>query len=361
MSTSISVAVPRPASSAYEIVIGMPLQRVAKNIPRTVASDRYFIITDSNVGPLYAEEFSRILEKNAKRVNLLVVKSGEHQKNRQTKERLEDAMLRIGADRSSVIITLGGGVIGDLGGFVASTFMRGIRYIHIPTSLLAQVDSSVGGKVAVNHPTGKNLIGAFHAPERVYIDVRTLQTLPEEEFLNGLAEAVKSATILDEPLFRFLEEHVTLLRARNLTTLAELISRCCAIKKTVVESDEREEGYRRILNFGHTIGHAIEQVSKYKIPHGKAVAIGMACEARMSRSLKLAGHESIERLLKLMKQYELPTEFPKGIKSRDIIEATMSDKKARDGKVHYTLLKEIGQAVVGHALTEKGVIKLLGS
>jgi 3-dehydroquinate synthase len=294
-------------------------------------------------------------------MTVIRIPAGEKSKTRAMKNRLEDKLLRAGIDRHSILIALGGGVIGDLCGFVASTLLRGIEYIHIPTSLLAQVDSSVGGKVAVNHPRGKNLIGAFHQPAGVYIDITTLKTLPETEFRNGLAEIIKYAATLDKKLFRYLEDNSYVITQRRRSVLLPIIQQCCKLKRDVIQIDERENNYRRILNFGHTIGHAIEQLSGYRTPHGTAVAIGMCAEAKISMLMGLLKEQDYERLTKLVESYGLPTKIPKRISLLSLIDATLNDKKSQNNLTYYTLLRSIGNAVVGVPFSQKQILSFLSA
>lgn len=344
MATRIHINLKREADDSYDIVIGTTLADAARDILKFVPGDRYFAITDWNVKRFYGTKFARLMKRNGVDCPVLSVPAGEKSKSRTTKGQLEDKLLSLGAGRSSVVIALGGGMVGDLAGFVASTLLRGIRYVHIPTTLLAQVDSSIGGKVAVNHPLGKNLLGTFCQPKRVFIDISTLGTLPDREFINGMAEVIKYAAILDRDLFSYLEVHSKKILSRDTKALIKVITRCCELKKDVVEIDEKETNYRRILNFGHTIGHALESLSGYRLPHGLAVAIGMAAEAKISAAGGLMSAGAVARLENLLRAYRLPTDIPSSTDIGELCEATRTDKKARDGKVHYTLLERIGKA-----------------
>jgi len=345
--------------NSYDIIIGTKLAAVAREIAMWNDISKYFIITDSNVKRIYGDAFLKTLRSHKIEVHLLSVPAGEKSKTRKTKERLEDKLLKLKADRSSLIIALGGGVIGDLAGFVAATLMRGIPFIQIPTTLLSQVDSSIGGKVAVDHSLGKNLIGAFYQPKKVYIDVSTLNTLPEREFRNGMAEVIKYAAILDKQLFNYLKQFHQQIMRKNRSTLVHIVKRCCELKKSVVEKDERETGLRRILNFGHTIGHAVESSSNYKLSHGEAVAIGMIAEAKISSALGLFSKTGIKRLKELLQLYRLPTDIPRNMEIRRIISSTLHDKKVHHDEVHYTLIERIGKARVGVRLTADEVINSL--
>ena len=252
-------------------------------------------------------------------------------------------------------------MIGDIGGFTAATILRGIDYIQIPTSLLAQVDSSIGGKVAIDHPRGKNLIGAFYQPKAVYISVSMLRTLPEKEYVNGLAEVIKYAAILDNNLLRYLERQRDNILDRNIACLSYIVRRCCQLKKSIVETDERERGLRRILNFGHTIGHAIEQCSDYRLRHGEAIAIGMVKEAEISLRIGLIRQHDYNRLTGLISSYRLPLKIPRAIPVHFLIRTIQSDKKIMSGRVHYTLLRGLGNGAPGIEVPEREVLEALRS
>ncbi len=357
VSSKIHINLKRVIDDSYDIDIGMSLQEAGKDINRCYPEIKKFVITDSNVAKFYGKSFINTLRQHGN--HLLVVPAGEKSKNRKIKEQLESRLLSLGVKRDSLVIALGGGVIGDLTGFVAATLLRGIPYIQVPTTLLAQVDSSIGGKVAVDHPLGKNLIGAFYQPKKVYIDPSTLATLSDAEFANGMAEVIKYAAIMDKTLFAYLEENSTKIRARNLEALHRIIKRCCELKKSVVQKDEKETGLRRILNFGHTIGHSVESLSHYRIPHGQAIAIGMICEATMSVKLGLLSEHTLQRLERLIAAYHLPTSLPKAMSVHNIIKATAHDKKAQGKEIHYTLLERIGKARIGVSLSMEHVRELL--
>jgi 3-dehydroquinate synthase len=357
MTTKVHINLKRVIDDSYDIQISMPLDEAADDIIRMYPDSSKFVITDSNVGKYYGKKFVGALRQPDG--HLLILPAGEKSKHRKSKERLEDKLIKLKASRDSVIIALGGGMVGDLAGFVASTLLRGISFVQIPTTLLAQVDSSVGGKVAVDHPLGKNLIGAFYQPKKVYIDPTTLETLSDTEFSNGMAEVIKYAAILDKQLFGYLEENSTKIRARNLDALHRIIKRCCELKKSVVQRDEKETGLRRILNFGHTIGHAVELLSHYRVSHGNAVAIGMIAEARISVNMGMLSTHAFERLERLITAYHLPTSLPKTLHVNNIIVATTRDKKAKGKEVHYTLLERIGKARVGVPISTPQVHKLL--
>jgi len=271
------------------------------------------------------------------------VPDGERSKSLLAASRLFTRLARGGADRHSVVCALGGGVLGDLAGFVAATYMRGLPLVQIPTSLLAMVDSSVGGKTAVNHKLGKNLIGAFYPPRAVFTDITLLQSLPEREYLCGLSEIVKAGVIADVELFRFIEDHVAAIRQRQEAVLTTLIERAIAVKVRVVQEDPTERGVRAILNFGHTLGHALEAATMYEqYSHGEAVAVGMALVAILSERLGYCTAAARSRLCALIETLGLPTTYA-GLPSQALLEAMTHDKKSLNGVVRFVLLKGIGE------------------
>lgn len=319
------------------------LARAGEIVRATAPAHRYAIITDSNVRPLYAGRVASQLEKPA--ADVLIVPAGESSKTRDTWARLTDQMLARGFGRDSAIIALGGGMIGDLAGFVAATYMRGIPVVQVPTSLVAMVDASIGGKTAVDTYAGKNLVGIFHPPAAVVIDPQTLGTLPLREIRAGIAEIVKHGVIADEPYLRQVASalpQVLSTGGQTSDTMLALIVRSVEIKAGIVSRDEREEGLRKILNFGHTIGHAVELVSGYSLLHGEAVAIGMALEGRLAERIGVAKAGTAGTIIKVLQTADLPTELPEGFKPDDLIEAMRSDKKGLSGKLRFALPLRIG-------------------
>lgn len=340
----------------YPILIEEGVFEQAGNwIRRWMPSSQLAIITDTNVGELYVEKLQSALKQaGLGPVEAYIIKAGEESKNLQTIEAIYHWLLDKGHDRSSGIIALGGGVVGDMAGFVASTFMRGIPFVQVPTSLLAQVDSSVGGKVGVNVREGKNLIGSFYAPKGVIIDPRVLTTLPMRQFRNGIAEVVKTGAILDANLLK----EVALLHdeAELRPAWGKVIARCCELKATVVSQDEEERGLRKILNFGHSFGHGIEQYTEYKkYAHGEAVAIGMILAAQIGRELGITEAGVEEELTALLEQFHLPIQsIP--IPTEEWLSAMKKDKKKSQGLLHLVAVKAMGQAVVrpvGYDVIEK--------
>ena len=310
------------------------------------------IVTDSNVGPLYAERVRYAAAKADRDVHTITIPAGEDHKNRQMLEFIYDRMFDCNLDRSSLVIALGGGVPGDVAGFAAATFMRGIRYVQIPTTLLADVDSSVGGKTGINHPRGKNMIGAFHQPSAVLIDPAALRTLPEREIAAGLAEVVKYGVIRDAQFFEYLEQHADAIKDLHPGSIEHVITRCCTIKADVVKADELEGGVRAILNYGHTLGHAIEAATGFsEYRHGEAVSIGMNLAARLAQGLGMIGADVVKRQAELLRRFGLPVDPPK-LDAQQIIELLRRDKKARDGRVRFVLPIAMGAVVVSEEVSD---------
>jgi 3-dehydroquinate synthase len=300
------------------------------------------LITDTNVID-HARRISDSFAREKIRSSILTVPPGEASKSVEQVARLWNELLAAGADRKSVVVAVGGGVVGDLAGFAAASFARGLDFVQVPTTLLAQVDSSVGGKVGINLPGGKNMVGHFWQPIHVTIDPEVLCTLPLPEYTCGLAEVVKYGVILDEEFFRFLEANVDSILARNGTTLEHLILRCCQLKASVVEDDEREtKGLRSVLNYGHTFAHALEAVSGYgQLLHGEAVAIGMLCASRLAESLGRVDSVVTQRQLTLLERLGLPVEVPE-LDTAALLRAMASDKKVEHGRLRFVLPSRIG-------------------
>ena len=319
--------------ASYEIFIG---ENILRGVDKFVLG-KVLLVTQKNIFDLCAENFP---------YEVAIVPDGETSKSLREAEKLYTRAIECGLDRKSVIIALGGGVVGDLAGFVAATFMRGISLIQIPTTLLAQVDSSVGGKTAVNHELGKNLIGAFHQPRAVFIDLNFLKTLPDREIKSGLGEVVKYGVISDEKFFAYLEDNAEKILNRDLKTLEHVVKRSCEIKAEVVGADEKESGLRRILNFGHTMAHAIEEETHYeKYRHGEAVAVGMIAAAQISRELGKTSKDNVERLERLIKKFGMVTTCA-GLDADKLYNVTFRDKKAVGGKVNWVLMKNFGEVEI---------------
>ncbi len=344
--TTLTVAL---GDRSYPIVIGQGLLDNATFINTHLAQNNVALVTNETLMPLYGECFSKNLTDNNVSVLPIVLPDGEAFKDWPTLNRIFDALLANRCDRKTTLIALGGGVIGDITGFAAATYQRGVPFIQIPTTLLAQVDSSVGGKTAINHPLGKNMVGAFYQPQLVLADTDTLATLPVREYRSGLAEVIKYGLILDPVFFSWLETNMDALVNRDATALAHAIQRSCEIKADVVAADEREtikDGGRALLNLGHTFGHAIESALGYGAwLHGEAVACGMALAAKLSRDLGLLDAASCDRAVRLIERSGLTTTMP-DIAPDEMLDHMGRDKKNEAGAIRLILLKSIGEAVV---------------
>jgi len=330
----------------YEILIGGGLlTEVPTDLPKVIKTRKLALITDDTVRELITEDLSRILKEAGFEAEIFSFPAGEASKRMETVVELARAMVRAGFDRKGAVLGVGGGVVGDVAGFLASIYMRGVPYIQVPTTLLAQVDSSVGGKTGVDLPEGKNLLGTFYQPRRVYIDYGVLTTLPLEHLRNGLSEVVKYGCTLDRGLFEFLEIHSERLLAYEPEALEHIIAESCRLKAEVVSRDEREAGLRRVLNFGHTLGHALEAALEYKILHGEAVSVGMVAAARLSEDLGVAEEPVAERIEALLAKIGLPVRFPKEVSAEKLLEFLASDKKVWHGRLTMVLLRRIGEFV----------------
>jgi 3-dehydroquinate synthase len=331
---------------AYPIHIGEHLLSDAGLVTPHLDLPKVAIVTNTTVAALYLQQLSDALQARGVEVISIVLEDGERYKDWATLNRIYDALLERRCDRKTTLIALGGGVIGDLAGFAAATYMRGIPFIQVPTTLLAQVDSSIGGKTGINHPLGKNMIGAFYQPRLVLADTAVLASLPPRELSAGLAEVIKHGFVRDEGFVAWLEQNVEKLRACDPLALAHAIRRCCEIKATVVAEDERESGVRALLNFGHTFGHAIESGLGYgKWLHGEAVAAGMVMAADLSRRMGFIAQADVDRIVVLLKRAGLPTAQP-GIAPARLLELMAVDKKTEGGKLRFVLLDRIGVASI---------------
>ena len=347
---------------SYPIHIG---SGVLNQIGPTLAADpvgkRYGIISDDNVAELYGQQIIASLTDAGLACELIVFPAGEEQKHTLTVTDLASELAGRGFDRGDALVALGGGVVGDITGFLASIYMRGIPFVQVPTSLLAQVDSSVGGKTGVDIPEGKNLIGTFYQPRAVYIDIDVLKTLPPEEFRGGLAEVIKYGVIIDKDFFAFLEENQKAIRDMEPETLVSMIYTCCQIKANVVEQDEREGGLRRILNFGHTIGHAVEAASGFQIIHGLAVSIGMHAVTQLAIQGGYTTDSVLQTLDNLLGAYNLPLEIPAELDRKKIRAYLQTDKKTVGGHIFFVLPEEIGKVIITDQVRPEDIDLVLGN
>ena len=344
---------------SYPIHIGPNLLAQGDLLRALVGDRNVCLVTNETIAPLFQSSVLNALHDNdaaSRKVTVVELPDGEAHKTLASYERILTSALEDKHERSTVFIALGGGVIGDMTGFAAASFLRGADFIQVPTTLLSQVDSSVGGKTGVNHPMGKNLIGAFHQPIGVIIDTQTLETLPDREYAAGMAEVIKYGLIADANFFDYLIGHTEALVRRDEALLADVIARCCAIKADVVKRDEREGGVRAILNFGHTFGHAIEKEQGFGVwLHGEAVAAGMAIAARISAGRGAIEPGTVAALAGFLQAFSLPIHAPDGMGVDAFMSAMQGDKKVQAGKIRYVLLESLGKAFVTPGLDESEI------
>lgn len=349
--------------SSYPIFIGSGLLSNQSFLNKQLSGfKQLLVVTNETLAPLYLKNLSDLLSQSIPNAKILthIMPDGESHKTLASCEQVLNRLIEAGFHRNSAILALGGGVVGDLAGFCAAIYQRGIGYFQLPTSLLAQVDSSVGGKTAVNHPLGKNMIGAFHQPLGVFIDTDTLQTLPKREFSAGLAEAVKYGLIQDPQYFNWIEENLDGILANAPPLLAKTIEMACRNKAKVVGLDEKESGLRAILNFGHTFAHAFEQQLGYGTwLHGEAVACGMLIATRVSQKTSKIDPSIGDRLESILNKAGLPTKFTSKLEATDILEAMRLDKKNLSDKLRLIMLNDLGQAIITEGVPEKLILEEL--
>lgn len=314
--------------------------------------ERIVIITDPNIEYIYASPIQSNLLNFGFKPLIVTIPSGEAYKSLDTVRYVYDKMHKAGCRRDTAIMAVGGGITGDLAGFVAATYYRGLPFVQVPTTLLAQVDSSVGGKVGVNLPYGKNLVGAFYQPRFVFIDVKTLTTLPERELHSGMAEVIKYGVILDKELFEILEKNIDNLLQPDIGLFPDIIERCCSLKASVVEQDEKESGYREILNFGHTVGHAIEALTQYAVlTHGEAITHGMIAETHISINHCGLPQDDARRICLLLNRLSSPP-LPDNLDEEQVYQTMFSDKKVRSGAIRLSLINSLGEVTFGETPEE---------
>lgn len=337
---------------SYSIIIGSGLiARSGALFEENGVKGRIMVVTNPTVAQWYLEPLMNSLRASGYQTGAVLIPDGEEYKSLEQANRIYDELVEGKYDRKSVLVALGGGVIGDLTGFAAATYMRGIRFIQVPTTLLAQVDSSIGGKTAVNHPKGKNLIGAFYQPNLVVSDVGTFRTLPDREFSSGMVEVIKHGVILDPEYFRMLVKELPAIKGRDPEVMARIVEGSCRIKARVVQEDEKETGLRAILNFGHTVGHALESITGYQYyKHGEAVALGILAALKIAVRNHILQETALEqRLASLFEDLELPTAIP-GLNVADIMSLLYLDKKVEYGKVRWVLPERLGRVVISNEI-----------
>lgn len=337
----------------YEMIVDAGLLSDPNKLQRELSSwgPDFALIADDTTAALYGKALCERLRSLGWRAHLLFFAGGEMHKTRKEKERLEDQLLELVFPKRGCLLALGGGVTTDLTGFIAATYYRGIPYVMIPTSLMGMVDASIGGKTAVNTPLGKNLIGALYQPSKILVDPSVLSSLPRREFKSGIVEMIKHGCIASASFFDYLQTHVDALLALDASVLEEVIVQSSALKKQIVELDAQDRGHRNLLNWGHTVGHALELLTNYALSHGEAVAIGMLVEGQMAVSLDLLPPAAFHALWTLLNRYEIPLQLPQPVECDALLKALMHDKKTSGGIPRFVLLHDIGRPVIQDHLT----------
>lgn len=349
------MTVHRDGKPIYDIVMEENYDKLGKEVAAlSVQERRLCVVTDSTVAELYSETVIRQLEPVCKEVHLFVFEAGEKNKNLDTVRKLYEFLIQNHYDRNDMLVALGGGVVGDLCGFTAATYLRGIRFIQVPTTLLSQVDSSIGGKTGVDFDAYKNMVGAFHMPQLVYTAAASLLTLTEEQFACGMGEVIKHGLIMDAGYYEWLQEHREEILARDLSICEQMILISCRIKRDVVEQDLTEQGIRGILNFGHTLGHAIEKLMDFKLLHGQCVALGSIAAAYLSAGRGEITVDEAVQIRNVFEEFGLPVSIKDfGLAKEAVIAATKNDKKMDSGKIKFILLHRIGEAFIDRTVTDE--------
>lgn len=346
---------------AYKIVFEPDYSKITDMLDElNMSGRRFMIITDSNAGRYYKDGLINIVRSVSKSVYSYTFPAGEASKNLETVKQCYEQLIMAGFDRNDVLIALGGGVVGDLCGFVAATYLRGIRFIQAPTTLLSMVDSSIGGKTGVDYKAYKNMVGAFHQPSLVYMNLSTLKTLPDAEYFSGMGEIIKHGLIKDKAFYNWLKAHSQKISAKDYDTLREMIYRSCQIKKAVVEKDPLEKGERALLNFGHTIGHSIEKLMNFKLLHGECVCIGMAAAAYISMKRGNISLNEYNDILDTIRLFNEPCKAA-GLTADSIYEITRLDKKMDSGKIRFILLDRIGSSLIDSTVTRDEMIEAINT
>ncbi len=348
--------VTRENEFSYRICFHQDFSHIVEELEKDqIEFYRACIVTDSTVGALYAKELEEALKSYCHKVTVFTFPAGEENKNLDVIQSIYEHLILEGFDRKDMLIALGGGVTGDMTGFAAATYLRGIRFIQVPTTLLAQVDSSIGGKTGVDFRQYKNMVGAFHQPSLVYMNLSTYRTLNEEQFACGMAEVIKSAMLADHSYFQWLAAHHQEILDKDEEVLADLICRCCEIKRDVVEQDPTEQGIRALLNLGHTIGHAVEKLMNLSMLHGQCVAVGYVAASYISLQRGMISTEDLFHIEQINRMFQLPVRV-KGLDEQEILAATKKDKKMSRGIIKFILLKQIGEAVVDKTVTDEELL-----
>lgn len=349
----LNLTIPATTAKSYPILIEQGLLNQAEYLHQYLPHQQICIVTNKTIAPLYLHDFKSQLQ--GKEIIEVILEDGEQFKNIDSLAQIFDELLAHQFHRDCALVALGGGVVGDMAGFAAACYQRGAQFVQVPTTLLAQVDSSVGGKTGVNHPLGKNMIGAFHQPEAVIIDTNTLSTLPEREFSAGLGEVIKYGLINDLSFFEWLENNAQAILNKDGSILAELIAHCCANKARIVEMDEKEQGQRALLNLGHTFGHALEALTHYqRWKHGEAVGIGIMMAAHLSHDLGNISAAEVSRIQQLLEIFQVPTTYS-DLSVEDIYQSMFLDKKVKQGKLRLVLMQSFGQSYITADVSEQTI------
>lgn len=335
----------------YDIVINQGFDAIAEEVEKLgIKGIKLCIVTDSNVGPIYAQQLKEVLERTGNKVYIFTIPAGEANKNLDVVQTVYTYLIEEHFERRDMIVALGGGVVGDLAGFTAATYLRGIDFIQVPTSLLAQVDSSIGGKTGVDFAKYKNMVGAFHMPRLVYINIDTLSTLSSRLFNSGFGEIIKHGLIKNRNYFDYLDTNYEHIKALEHEYIMEMVYESCLIKADVVNNDPTEKGERALLNFGHTLGHAVEKLMNFSLYHGECVALGMVCASYISKERGYISEDDYAAIKKMLKKYGFPTKV-EGLDIFSILEVSKSDKKMENGVVKFILLKQLGDAIIDKTVT----------
>ncbi len=346
------VTVHQKEKPIYDIVIEKNNKKLCEELKKQNCSNRKIaIVTESTVGSYYAEKVKNLLLSITKTVVVFTFPAGEANKNLSTVQKLYEFLILHHFERQDLLLALGGGVVGDLTGYTAATYLRGIDFIQFPTSLLAQVDSSIGGKTGVDFDCYKNMVGAFYQPKLVYMNLEVLNTLTEKEYFSGMGEIIKHGLIQDEVYYQWLIRHLDSIKKRELSTLEEMIIKSCQIKRNIVEQDPKEKGDRALLNFGHTLGHAIERLVNFSLLHGECVGLGILAAFRIGVHRGQLSEQMYQEFVSLLKEFHLPVSI-EGLSAKEIIAVSKNDKKMEQGKVKFILLERIGKAYIDQTVTD---------
>ena len=357
--TASKLLVKREGDFHYPICFEEDFSNLAQVMKEEGLVDRKIcIVTDSNVGPLYEESVKQVLSEVSSDISVFTFEAGEKNKNLNTVSALYQALIQNGLDRKSLLVALGGGVVGDLTGFGAATYLRGIDFIQVPTTLLAQVDSSVGGKTGVDFQQYKNMVGAFHQPRLVYMNLSTLSSLPAEQFACGMGEVLKTGLICDGDFYQFVCAEQEKIQQLDIALLKKMIRRCCEIKAGVVERDPKEQGERALLNLGHTVGHAVEKLKNFTLLHGQCVGVGLVAAAYLSMKRGLLTKEEYQEICQGCSDYDLPVHVD-GLIPEEVLSATKKDKKMEQGHIRFILMDGIGKSFIDKTVTDEELLSCI--